>query len=123
MKQFLIFALLTFWTSFSFSQYSSNKEKFVKEFQKTLSEYGKGDYQEFAKKKFPGLLLETNTFSDAHFSKMVQTCNFMVTKKLKPYPAIYNYVFSMSSLLESKQSDESYMAWHNSVDSYLVQEM
>lgn len=119
MKQFLIFILLTLWTSISYAQYSNNKEKFIKEFQKNLSEYGKGDYQEFAKKKFPALLLESNTFSDAHFSKLVETCNFMVTKKLKPYPEIYYYVFSMSSLLESKQSDESYMAWHNSVDKLL----
>ena len=119
MKQFLILVLLTIWTSISYSQYSANKEKFVKEFQKALSEYGKGDYQDFAKKKFPTLMLESNTFSTAHFSKLVETCNFMVTKKLKPYPAIYNYVFSMTSLLESKQSDESYTAWHNSVDKLL----
>ena len=49
MKQFLILILLALWTSISYSQYSNNKEKFIKEFQKTLSEYGKGDYQEFAK--------------------------------------------------------------------------
>ena len=119
MRQLFFLAILTVWSNCSFGQFTNDKEKFIKEFQKTLTEYGKGEYQEFAKKKLPVLLLESNTFSTAHFSKLVETCNFMVTKKLKPYPTIYNYVFSMSSLLESKQSDESYTAWHNSVDKLL----
>ncbi|MBL1279197.1 MAG: hypothetical protein COA33_002950 [Fluviicola sp.] len=119
MKKLILIFFLSITSNLVFGQFSNDKEKFIKEFQKALAEYGKGEYQEFAKKKLPVLLLESNTFSTAHFSKLVETCNFMLTKKLKPYPEVYNYVFSMSSLLESKQSDESYTAWHNSVDKLL----
>ncbi len=99
--------------------YSNDREKFVKEFQKSLSEYGKGEYQDFSKKEFPQLLLETNEFPEKYFSRMVETCNLMETKKLKPFPTIYNYVFSVSALVLDKQPEESYIAWHNSVDKLL----
>jgi hypothetical protein len=51
MKYFLVLFLLiiSFW---NYSQtYSANREKFVKEFQKVLSDYGKGDFLDFVKKE------------------------------------------------------------------------
>ena len=99
--------------------YSANREKFVKEFQKVLSEYGGGDYMDFAKKELPVLLLETTDFPENYFTKMVETCNLMETKRLKAYPEIYNYVFSVSAFVKGKQSTQSYNAWHSSVDKML----
>ncbi len=99
--------------------YSNNREKFVKEFQKSLSDYGKGEFHEFAKNTFPELLLESGTFPDDYFAKMVETCNLMVTKRLDPYPEIYDYVYSVSAFVRGKQSKESYVAWHSSVDKML----
>ena len=63
------------------------------EFQTSLNEFGKGDFHDFAKKTLPQMLLESSEFPEAYFTKMVETCNLMVTKKLKPYPEIYQYVF------------------------------
>jgi hypothetical protein len=103
-----------------FSQsYSNDREKFVKEFQKVLSEYGKGDYQDFAKKELPVMLLEGSSFPNDYFSKMIETCNQMDVKRLKPYPEIYNYVFSVASFVKGKQPKESYLAWHDGVDKML----
>ena len=103
-----------------FSQsYSNDREKFVKEFQKALSEYGKGDYQDFAKKELPAMLLEGSSFPNDYFSKMIETCNQMEVKRLKPYPEIYNYVFSVASFVKGKQPKESYLAWHDGVDKML----
>ena len=99
--------------------YSNNREKFVKEFQKVLSDYGKGEFHDFAKKELPLMLLEGSSFPNDYFTKMVETCNMMETKRLKPYPEIYNYVFSVASFVKGKQSKESYTAWHEAVDKTL----
>ena len=104
----------------SFSQtFSNNREKFVKEFQNSLTEFGKGEFHDFAKKTLPLILLETNLFPDAYFTKMVETCNAMSVKKMSPYPEIYQYVFSVYSLVNAKQSNASFQAWQSSVDKLL----
>ncbi len=38
----------------------------------------------------------------SNFTKMVETCNLMVTKNLKPYPEIYQYVYSVYSFVKGK---------------------
>lgn len=118
-NRLILMCLMVF--SFSaFSQtFSNDREKFVKEFQKSLTDFGKGEFHDFAKKQLPVILLETKEFPDAYFTKMVETCNLMETKKLKPYPEIYQYVFSVYSFVKGKQTSASYQAWHGSVDKLL----
>lgn len=115
----VLFICFSIYTSFAQNSFSTDREKFVKEFQKILTEYGKGEYQDFAKKTLPLSLLETQDFSEKTFSRMVETCNLMITKKLSPYPEVYNYVYSVYSLSSGKQSEESFNAWHSSVDKML----
>lgn len=100
--------------------YSNNREKFVKEFQKQISEYGRGESKSFAKNGLPEMLLESNDLSDEYFNKMVATCNVLVEKRFKSYPEIYHYVFSVCSFVENKQSADSYNAWHTSIDKLAV---
>ncbi len=120
MRNWIFMITISLFGHLSWSQsYSNDKEKFVKEFQKTLTEYGRGEFREFAKEELPLLLLESNEFSSSYFSKMVETCNLMEVKKIKPYPEIYNYVYSVSSFVKKKQSEESFKSWHNSVDKLL----
>lgn len=99
--------------------FSEDREKFVKEFHTTLSDYGKGDFNEFSKKELPVFLVDGRTFSDVLFKKMVATSNLILEKKLKPYPELYNYVYSMYSLVQAKQSTASIDAWHSTVDNLL----
>jgi len=119
LKSLFLFAFIScIFTGFGQS-YSNNREKFVKEFQKILSDYGNGDYQDFVKKELPVLLLEGSTFPPDYFSRMIETCNLMETKRLKAYPDIYNYIFSVSAFVINKQPKESYDAWHDGVDKLL----
>lgn len=116
----LFLVAFTSLTTISLAQsYSNDREKFVKEFQKILNEYGKGDFQDFSKKELPRMLLESSDFPVDYFSKMVATCNLMETKKMKPYPEIYNYVFSVAAFVKTKQPKESYKAWESGVDKML----
>ena len=119
LKTLFLVAFLGFVFSGFGQSYSNNREKFVKEFQKVLSDYGKGEFHDFAKKELPVMLLEGSSFPVDYFSKMIETCNLMETKRLKPYPEIYNYVFSVAAFVKGKQPKESYTAWHAAVDKTL----
>lgn len=99
--------------------FPAEKEKFVKEFQRQLAPVGTPKDVNFAKKQLEPMLLQTTEFPESYFTKMVETCNLMESKKLKIYPEIYNYVFSVYSFVKGKQSAESYKAWHSSVDKML----
>lgn len=99
--------------------YSSDRAKFVKELQSALSDMGKGEYTDFVKKELSPSLLESTDFSDKIFTKMVATCNLLVTKKMDPYPEIYNYIYSVYSLVKTKQSEASVTAWSNAIDKLL----
>lgn len=122
MKNLIGFCLVVVFANLSWGQttFSVDKEKFVKEFQKVLSDYGRGDYTELAKKQLPKLLdAETGNFPDPLFVKMVATSNLILEKKLKPYPELYNYVYSIVSLFKNGQNQESFKAWHVTIDQML----
>lgn len=99
--------------------FPDDREKFVKEFEKSVNNFGKGEIKDFAKKELPEMLLESTEFSNEYFKKMVATCNLMVEKRLQIFPEVYNYVFSVYSFVKGKQSQSSYTAWHASVDKML----
>ena len=99
--------------------FPEDREKFIKQFEKVLSTFIKKEQKDFIKDELEPMLLETKDFSDTYFKKMVETSNLMETKKLKYYPAIYNYVFSVYSFVKNKQSNASFTAWHSSVDKLL----
>ena len=120
LRSFFIWIGFLLITGISVAQsYPNDREKFTKYFHKVLTEYGKGEFRDFAKDDLPKMLLESNEFSNDYFNRMVATCNLMETKRLNPYPDIYNYVFSVYSFIKGKQSNSSFMAWHASVDKLL----
>lgn len=99
--------------------YPQDKKEFVKTFQNLTSEYLTREQKDFIKDELQVSLLETNTFPEKYYTQMVATCNLMETKKLKPYPEIYNYVYSVYAFIKNKQPESSYAAWHSSVDKLL----
>ena len=116
LRLLLIFTVLSF-TFNSISQtFSDDREKFIKEFDKLMRSSTSNDLTPFIEGELTPILLETDKFPDDYFSKMVQTSNFLIDKRLKPYPEVYNYVYSVYSLVKTDQPRESYEAWHESVD-------
>lgn len=118
MNTLLLLMILSAFTGWSQS-FPGDRAKFVKEFERQLTEYGKGEFRDFAKTELPALLLEGSSFSDEYFNRMVQTCNAFEVKRLKVYPEIYNYVYSVAQFVQTKQSKESFQAWHSAVDKQL----
>lgn len=99
--------------------FSNSRDKFVREFDRSLNELGRSEFRDFTNKALPRLLLESSDFPDIYFTKMVETCNKMTQKNLKPYPEIYNYVFSVYSFVKLKQPTSSYQAFQVSVEKLL----
>jgi hypothetical protein len=115
---FILIALVC--TANSFSQsYPEDREKFVKTISSLTSDYLDKEQKDFLKDEFSVTLLKSTDFPDKYFSKMVATCNLMESKRLKVYPEIYNYVFSVYSFVKNKQPESSFTAWHSSVDKLL----
>ncbi len=119
-RKYWLVCLLMMVSFMGFSQsFPNTREKFVKDFQKKIAEYGTGDFRDFVKNELTPLLLEGQEFPNDYFSKMVETCNLMETKRLKVYPEIYNYVFSVSAFVTGGQPKASYEAWQSTVEKML----
>jgi hypothetical protein len=105
--------------NFSYGQelFSPARDKFVKEFAKYLAAYDGQLSRQFMKDLEPVIL--NGTIPDDYFKRMVATCNLMDAKKLKAFPEVYNYVFSVYSFVVNKQPQSSFAAWHESVDKML----
>ena len=70
--------------------YPTDREKFVKVYQKSLADYSTGGETSFFKKEFTPMLVESNQISDEHFTWIVSSFNTMETKRLKVFPEMYN---------------------------------
>lgn len=114
----LVGVLFVSFTSISQS-FPNTRDKFVKEYPKLVSNFATNEDMDFIKKQLTPAILEGKDFSDSYFNKMVETANLMESKKIKFYPEIYNYVFSVYSFVANKQSQESFNSWHTSVDKML----
>lgn len=120
MKQLILLTFLLLGSQLVTAQsYPDDREKFVKALQAATNDYLNGDQKDFLKKELAASLLEGTTFPNEYFKQMVATCNLMESKRLKPYPEIYNYVFSVYSFVKNKQPASSFTAWHGSVDKLL----
>ena len=115
----LLLAFVCSFQTVKAQNFPAEREKFIKQFEKVLSTFIQKEQKDFIKDELTPMLLKTSDFPDNYFSKMVETANEMETKRLKYYPDIYNYVFSVYSFVKNKQPASSYTAWHNSVDKLL----
>lgn len=111
--------ITTFFVGYGQTTYSSDRAKFIKEFQSALTTYGNGEHSKFVKEELSVMLLQSTELPDAYFTTMVSTCNQLVAKRLDTYPDIYNYVYSIYSLVKNKQSESSYKAYQSTIDKLL----
>lgn len=113
MKNYLLAVLALSWFTLGFSQsYSNDRIKFVKEFQKALLEYGDKEHKDFAKDVLP-IAIESGKLNNQQFSTMVETCNLLESKRFKIVPEIYDYVYSVVSLLEKSGQAENFNAFQS----------
>ncbi|MCO5259014.1 MAG: hypothetical protein M9916_02610 [Crocinitomicaceae bacterium] len=120
MKNTMLFLLLII-GSYSYSQttYSNDRAKFIKELQSSMAQYATDEQSQFVKKELSVMLLQTTEFPDRYFTNLVATCNTLISKRFSVVPDVYNYVFSIYSLVKNKQNESSYNAYQSAVDKLL----
>jgi len=120
MKKFLTLLFITFlFASNGQVTFSNDKAKFIKELQAALATSADSDQVKFVKNDLNAMLIVRNEMPDRYFSQLVATCNTLTSKRFSVYPDIYNYVFSVYSLVLNKQSESSYNAFQSTVDKLL----
>jgi hypothetical protein len=97
-------------------RYEHDREKFVKEYQKQVNEFGSKEMREFVKDQLEPMLLESSEFPDAYFTTMINACNQLEQQGYNTDPEVMDYVFSVYSFVDKKVSESSFKAWHNSID-------
>lgn len=115
-KTLLTLAILGCAYQLSAQTFSPDREKFIKEYQKQVNEFGSKEMQKVVKDKMTPMLLESSDFPDRYFTTMVSTCNTLIEKRFKMDPEVIAYVFSVYSFVEKDLSETSYDAWQSSVD-------
>lgn len=120
MRNFIIVLIctLTFQTLWS-QTFENNREKFLKDFDKLISSNTSNNLSNFIDNQLTPMIAQQGQFPDDYFERMVGTANLMLEKRHRAYPEVYNYVFSMYSLVQRNQTRESYEAWHESLDQLL----
>jgi len=96
----------------------NDQTKFIKEYDKLVRQSTSEDLKVFIYEELEPML-NSGQFPDEYFSKMVSTANSMMEKRMKVFPDVQNYIFSMYSLVKENQPKSSYTAWHNTVDKLL----
>lgn len=100
--------------------FPKERDKFVKELQRLTAATAPEEDMSFMKKELVSSVVTTKAVSDEYFDKMVETANLMETKKMRYYPDIYQYVYSVHSFVKNNQGQESYKAWHGTLDKLLA---
>lgn len=115
-KTLLTLAILGCAYQLSAQTFSSDRGKFVKEYQKEVNEFGSKEMQALVKDKFTPLLTESSDFPDRYFTTMVNTCNTLIEKRFSMDPEVIAYVFSVYSFVEKNLSETSFNAWQSTID-------
>jgi len=100
------------------TKYSYERVKFLQELRLELLPNPKheNEYTKFVEGQLTQTFLDRNKLSERQFVKMIQACNTMMEKRLHTYPELYNYVYSIYSLIEQKQKENSFDAYQNAID-------
>jgi len=102
-------------TAQSVKSFTHDSVTFLNEVSALLIDARKKEGKDFIDDKF------TRTWyggkiSEQKREKVYEICDFMLKKRMKPFPDFESFLFSVVSFVESERSDESYRAWMESLE-------
>ena len=95
--------------------FSSDSIKFVQEMSGFFIDARQKEGGEYMKKKFIPIFY-SGKFSEKEKQVIYSTCNIMLKKRMKPFPDFKNYLSTMMNFVSSKQTEESFDAWQESLE-------
>ncbi|MBL4651991.1 MAG: hypothetical protein JKY53_03865 [Flavobacteriales bacterium] len=98
----------------SITKFSSDSIQFLEEMTALMELDRKKETKVFMKEFEP--VWYGGKFSEEERNAVYNTCNFMLKKKMLPFPDFRDYLFCMMSFIKSDQSIESLRAWQKSLE-------
>jgi hypothetical protein len=116
MKFRLTILLSVFALSVLSQELKKQKESFIKDFSKIVEPFIQEEQKSFVKKELAAIIMDPAGFSDNLTVDMISTFEILKSKNVKPYPVIYNYVYSVCAFIKRKQSLSSFNAWQKIIE-------
>lgn len=118
MKNLLFTTLLTVfgvYTTWSQQQFTKEKEKFVKEWQRLVSD---PEAHDFCKDELPDLVVKSKKLTDGQFGKIVDNCNSLLGKQVPLFPEVYKYMVSAVCQVENNFPSVFCNEWYSILTGY-----
>jgi hypothetical protein len=117
--KFLLIYLLTF--SFYFSQdkeLKKQKEAFIKDFKRIVESFVPDNQKSFLRKDLEEIVLSPD-FSEVIYVDMINTFELLKAKNFKPYPVIFDYIYSVVFLSKDKKNVSKFVDWQKIIDRFV----
>ena len=101
----------------SITKFSNDSVQFLEEMTAFMELSRKKETKEFMKEFEP--VWYGGKFSEEERNALYNTANFMLKKKMLPFPDFRDYLFSMMSFIKSDQSIESLRAWQKTLQTLI----
>ena len=115
-----VFFLLFLSGSYSqqLKQFSNEPEKFLKELNDLFSKISVKEQRQQSEDLMVHFsdYWNTGVFTKEIKENTHEICNLMLKRRLKAYPHFFNYLSSVTGLMDYDHPVESYLAWHQSVN-------
>ena len=95
-------------------RFTPDSIKFLEEISTLMLEARKKEAKNFLEEFTP--IWYGGVFSDRVRRRVYKTCNFMLKKKMQPFPDFRDYLFSIMSFIKSGQTEESFDAWQENLE-------
>lgn len=115
----LLIFLLGYFTFVTGQEYSPKRDRFAKEIQTSMAASLSSDELQFVKKDLLPFINSPTDLPDEVFTKMVNTSNLLLEKRMKNHPYVYNYVYSIYLLHKKENIKGNYEQWQRSLDELL----
>jgi len=116
MKKYILSLLFSLFAISIFSQinkFSPIEEEFIKELETFMeSSFSKEKEVHQTSKEFIEVFM-AGTYSAEQKKKIIETCNFMLKKRAKPYPNFYSFLGSLIAFSNHSKMSEIYSSWIN----------
>ncbi len=122
-KQFLLTLFLSLFIvinlfSQKFSKFSDDSEEFLSELNSLMSAINSNEEKKEAEEMMEQFTeyWHSGSFTKETKENIKSVCNLMLKRRLKAYPQFFQYLSANMGFIDYDHSDDSYLAWHTSIE-------
>ncbi|MBI2258426.1 MAG: hypothetical protein HYU67_05960 [Flavobacteriia bacterium] len=113
---FLLFSLIFFSSFFYAQELKKQKESFIKDFKNLVEPFLKEENKSFVRNELEKTIMDPMGFSDDLTVDMISTYEILKSKNFKPFPIIYNYIYSVCAFMKDKNGKSAFKDWEKIIE-------